>query len=131
MIYLKTPTSELTIHQIRKIVCETINWCETNFGGNNSKVKYNVRTQRATSKQFCGQYHVESQTITLFKNNCNTVKHIISTTLHEYRHHTQDINLYIPLLSTHGYLKHPQEIEARNTEKLYSKCWKDIKHLLR
>lgn len=131
MIYLKTPTSELTIYQIRKIVCETINWCETNVGVTDNKVKYRVRKQRPSRKKFLGQYDEKLHIITLYRNNCKTVACIIKTTLHEYCHHMQDLNHYLPLLSKYGYKKHPQEIEACITEKLYSNCWKDIKLFLR
>ena len=54
--YLKTPTSELTVRQIRTIVCETIRWCETNLGTKSYGVNYCVRTLRNKYEPAYGMY---------------------------------------------------------------------------
>ena len=48
--------------------------------------------------------------------------------LHEWTHSLQKVRKsYYRLYDEFGYDKHPMEIEARLSEKLWGKCWKDIK----
>ena len=128
--YLKTPTSELTVRQIRSIVCETIKWCETNVGTKSRPVKYSVRTRGVKSIPACGVYDYNSRTIMVFRNYSPTVKCVVRAVLHEYTHYLQNLRWYNNVLSKVGYDKHPQELEARGMEKLYSVCWNDIKQKL-
>ena len=128
--YLKTPTSELTVRQIRSIVCETIKWCETNLGTKSYKVGYSVRTRGVKSIPACGVYDYNSRTIMVFRNYSPTVKCVVRAVLHEYTHYLQNLRWYNNVLSKVGYNKHPQELEARGMEKLYSVCWNDIKQKL-
>ena len=127
--YLKTPTSELTVHQIRTIVCETIRWCETNLGTKKSySVNYCVRTLGDKSFPAYGMYDERKKTIMVFRNHSPNVKSVVRAVLHEYTHYLQNLRWYNHILSKVGYDKHPKEIEARMTETLYSKCWNDIKN---
>lgn len=128
MIYLKTPTESLSVRQIRKIVRETIVWCEQNVGKRKRKLTYHVHTQKESVVDMFGQYVSDPKKIYIYRNHCKTVKQVICTTLHEYCHHLQDLELYEVILMLFGYDKHPQEIEARSYEKLYSLCWKTIKY---
>ena len=130
MIYLNTPTEDLSVYQIRKIVCETIKWCETNVKKKKKsrRLSFHVCTQKESPVDLFGQYVSDKHKIYVYRNHCKTVKHVVKTTLHEYCHHTQDLELYNLLLFAVGYRRHPQEIEAKKTEKLYSPCWKEIKH---
>jgi hypothetical protein len=128
--YLKTPTSELTVRQIRSIVCETIKWCETNVGTKSQPVKYSVRTRGVKSIPACGVYDYNSRTIMVFRNYSPTVKCVVRAVLHEYAHYLQNLRWYNNVLSKVGYNKHPQELEARGMENLYSVCWNDIKQKL-
>ena len=116
--YLKTPTSELTVRQIRSIVCETIRWCETNVGTKSQPVKYSVRTRGVKSIPACGVYDYNSRTIMVFRNYSPTVKSVVRAVLHEYTHYLQNLRWYNNVLSKVGYDKHPQELEARGMEKL-------------
>jgi hypothetical protein len=52
---------------------------------------------------------------------------VVRAVLHEYTHYLQNLRWYNHTLSKVGYDKHPQEIEARESETLYSICWNDIK----
>jgi hypothetical protein len=127
--YLKTPTSDLTVHQIRRVVCETIRWCETNLGTKKSySVNYCVRTRGVKSVPAYGMYDYNSRTIKVFRDYSPTVKSVVRAVLHEYTHYLQNLRWYNHILSKVGYDKHPKEIEARMTEILYSKCWNDIKN---
>ena len=128
--YLKTPTSDLTVYQIRRIVCETIKWCETNLGTKSLPVNYCVRTLGKKYEPAYGMYDYHKKTILVFRNYTPTVKMVVRSVLHEYTHYLQNLRWYDNKLQKVGYMKHPQEIEARVVEKMYSICWNDIKRLL-
>ena len=127
MLYLKTPTSDLSVRQIRSIVCETIRWCETNLGTKSYKVGYSVRTLGVKSIPAYGCYDGDRRTIMVYRNYSPTVKCVVRAVLHEYAHYLQNLRWYNNVLSKVGYNKHPQELEARAMEDLYSQCWGEIK----
>ena len=126
--YLKTPTSEMTVHQIRTIVCETIKWCETNLGAKSYGVNYCVRTLGDNHEPAYGMYDYNKKTIMVFRNYAPTVKMVIRSVLHEYAHYLQNLRWYNNALDKVGYTNHPQEKEARVVETMYSICWNDIKN---
>jgi hypothetical protein len=126
--YLKTPTSDMTVHQIRRVVCETIRWCETNMGTKSYGVNYCVRTLGDKYTPAYGWYDGRRKTISVFRNHSPNVKMIVRTVLHEYTHYLQNLRWYNNTLSKVGYNKHPQELEARGMENLYSVCWNEIKN---
>jgi hypothetical protein len=126
--YLKTPTSELSVRQIRTIVCETIRWCETNLGTKRYGVGYSIRTLGKRYTPTYGWYDGSRSTITIFRNHTPDVKMIVRVVLHEYTHYLQNLRWYNNTLMKVGYDKHPQEIEARMSEKRYSICWNQIKN---
>ena len=126
--YLKTPTSELTVRQIRSIVCETIRWCETNLGTKSKRVNYCVRTLGKRYSPAYGVYDYNNRTITVFRNYSPTVKCVVQSVLHEYTHYLQNLRWYDNVLKKVGYTNHPQEKEARVVETMYSICWNDIKN---
>ena len=66
----------------------------------------------------------------VYRNYSPTVKCVVRAVLHEYTHYLQNLRWYNNVLSKVGYDKHPQELEARGMEKLYSVCWNDIKQKL-
>ena len=126
--YLKTPTSDLTVYQIRRIVCETIKWCETNLGTKSYGVNYCVRTLGDKYEPAYGMYDYHKKTILVFRNYTPTVKMVVRSVLHEYTHYLQNLRWYDNKLRKVGYDRHPQEKEARVVETMYSICWKDIKN---
>jgi hypothetical protein len=127
MLYLKTPTSDLSVHQIRTIVKETIMWCQENLGTKSYDVDFSVRTLRNKTNPSYGCYDGARRTIMVYRNYTPTVKMIIRVVLHEYTHYLQNLRWYGNVLSKVGYNKHPQELEARAMEDLYSQCWGEIK----
>ena len=72
-----------------------------------------------TDKDYYGEYSGELEKIYVYYNQCKTVGQFISTFIHEYTHHTQNLNKYEKVLSKVGYSNHPQEIEANDMAKLY------------
>ena len=127
MLYLKTPTSDLSVSQIRTIVKETIMWCQENLGTKSYDVDFSVRTLRNKTNPSYGCYDGARRTIMVYRNYTPTVKMIIRVVLHEYTHYLQNLRWYGNVLSKVGYNKHPQELEARSMEDLYSQCWGEIK----
>ena len=126
--YLKTPTSDLTVYQIRNIVKETIRWCQDNLGTKSYKVDYSVRTLGEKYTPAYGMYDPTKRTIMVFRNYSPTVKSVVQAVIHEYTHYLQNLRWYGKVLDKVGYYKHPQEIEARAMECFYSVCWKEIKN---
>lgn len=130
-MYLKSKTYEYTTPQIRKVVLHTILWCKKNLGVNYRKgiPEFKVLTEK--KGQCFGFYSSCDNTIVIHGNVCVTVKDIIKTVIHEYTHYLQNLRSYNKVLSIVGYKLHPQEIEARNNEGLYSSCWIEIKNRLK
>ena len=128
--YLKTPTSDLTVYQIRRIICETIKWCETNVGTKSRPVNFCVRTLGKKYEPAYGLYDYNTRTIMVFRNYAPTVKCVVRAVLHEYAHYLQNLRWYNNVLQKVGYTNHPQEKEARVMETMYSICWNDIKQKL-
>jgi hypothetical protein len=125
--YLKTPTSTMTTTQIRRVVGETIAWCQENLGTKSYMVDYSVRTLGDKCIPAYGRYDSTIRTILVYRNYSPTIKCVVRAVLHEYTHYLQNLRWYNHTLSKVGYDKHPQEIEARESETLYSICWNDIK----
>lgn len=66
-----------------------------------------------------GEYCSEQERIFVYYNNCGTIQKFVDTFIHEYTHHTQNLNKYDRLLSKYGYDDHPLEVEARDVAKRY------------
>jgi hypothetical protein len=118
---INTNLKTLTHKEIRHIVDKTIGFCEVKFGVNKRKgySKVIVKTQ-SKNDDFLkyGEYHPDTHTIIVFKNNCKNVSDLITTTLHEYTHTLQPVaSKYYRMLKKYGYQNHPMEIEAVENEK--------------
>ena len=125
--YLKTNTSTLTRTALRLIAKETIMYCMQTLGTKSSKPIPTVSIIKRGGSLRYGQYDPANNRIQIHYNVCGTVQMLIQTIIHEYTHYTQNMMKYPILYSLYGYEKHPQEVEARTNEKLYSPCWKQIK----
>jgi hypothetical protein len=128
---LHTPLNKMNDDDVRKIVTLGKEWCIEKFGVNNRR-SLKVYMKPQTSGELCyGVYNADHNTITLHDNNCEDVKCLIKTLIHEYTHHLQPVkNSYKKLLNEYGYRNHPMEIEARKMEGYYIDLWMDIKDKL-
>ena len=126
--YLKTDTSTLTRGQLRMIAEQTIDYCIRTLGVKRSKSLPTFSLLKRSGSRKYGQYDVTNNHIQIHYNVCGTVQLFIQTIIHEYTHYIQNLRHYQVLYRKFGYDNHPQEIEARKNEKLYSPCWKQIKH---
>lgn len=121
----------MTTPMIRKVVCETILWCESNMGKKRKRTKLNYKVLTQMKGEECyGMYDPSKNTIVVHRNMCQDVRTIVKVVIHEYTHFLQDLRGYSKVLREVGYNRHPQEIEARGNEKLFSNCWKEIKNKL-
>jgi hypothetical protein len=141
MINLTTEVYYLTYSQIKRIMREVVDWAAINISCDDEKyktLKLSVRSQQVwkyknqVKKYAWGRYTGDENKIVLYVDNISSkkVKDIIEVTLHEYCHFLQDLTDYDKILKEIGYKNHPQEIEAREMEKYYSRCWYDIKQKL-
>ena len=130
VMYLKTPTYGLTTPKVRRIILETIKWAQENMGTKRKRLPLTIKVtkQKIYHVPVCGMYDPTTNTIYINPVDCGDVKEVIKTTLHEYTHFLQDIRRYGKLLREVGYDKHLMEKEARDNEKLYTYCWKNIKN---
>lgn len=72
-----------------------------------------------SNKDYFGEYCSENERIFVYYNQCGTIQKFVDTFIHEYTHHTQNLNKYDKLLSKFGYDDHPLEVEARETARKY------------
>lgn len=123
----------MTTREIRRVVCETIKWCEANLGTKTKSktLNYRVLTLGEKYTPAYGMYCPTRNTIYVFRNYAPTVKMVVRAVLHEYTHFLQNLRWYDRRLEVYGYMKHPDEVQARVSESLYSWCWSDIKKLLK
>ena len=129
---LHSRTKKMTTPELRKLVCETIKWCEANIGKKykSRTLKYRVLTLGEKYTPAYGMYSPENNTLYVFRNHAPTVKMVIKSVLHEYTHFMQNLRWYGHTLAKVGYNKHPQELQARGMEFFYDKCWEEIKDKL-
>lgn len=127
-IYLITDTSTLTRKQLRAIANNTLLYCIHTLGLKHNKSIPTISIIKRNGSRRYGQYDIRNNHIQVHYNICGTVKLMVQTIIHEYTHYTQNLKNYKVYYSMYGYNKHPQEIEARKNEKLYSECWKQIKN---
>lgn len=82
-------------------------------------------------RQTYGEYCERNNWLVINLALCDVVRDIVSTTIHEYCHFTQDLKTYCSVMKEVGYDAHPQEIEAREYEQKYTEtCWKNIRGLI-
>lgn len=130
-IYLKTETHTLTRTQLRRVAKETINYCVSTMGIKPNLPVPAVSVQNRGGSRRYGQYDVKNNKIEICYNVCGDLKMMIRTIIHEYTHYLQDMDNYWIVYKEVGYNNHPDELEARSNEKLYSPCWKIIKNKVR
>jgi len=118
--------------QLRRVVCETIKWCEANIGKKTKSVtlKYKVLTLGEKYTPAYGMYCPTHNTLYVFRNHALNVRTVVRSVLHEYTHFMQNLRWYGHTLKKVGYFKHPQEVQARVMETMYSICWSEIKSKL-
>ena len=118
------------MNQSYKVVTLTVKWCQKFFSAPRTKRRKEllVMVYDSPTDNIYGQYCNDNHWLTINLHNCNTIKDIIKTTIHEYTHVCQDLKEYALMNKTVGYNNNPFEIEATyNENTYYYNCWRSIK----
>ena len=102
-----------------------LRWCEDNLGINTRKRKklsFVMSTRKRTQGKFVyyGNYCLYKNQITIYINNCETLKNLVSTIIHEYTHYLQPMGRYKEYEKYYYYSTHPFERQARRNETKYT-----------
>lgn len=127
-IYLNTPISALNRSEVVRIGKMVFTWCKHTLGINNRKsllIEYTFSLDEANPK-ICGEYDDIENIIYIYYRNCDDIKELIATILHEWQHSLQPVRSKYHKIKG-PYCRNPFEIEARKTEQYYSAVWSDIK----
>lgn len=127
-----TSVDYLSKKERRDICLLTLDWCVKNMGRSYRGVP-NLRVIQSKNGKYFGLYEPSKphHEIIIYYNVCESIYRLISTTIHEYQHSLQKVRKsYNKLYNEYGYDSHPMEVEARQAEKLWHRCWSDIKVLL-
>jgi hypothetical protein len=128
MIYLKTPITKLGREPSVKIANMTLRWCRRHMGVNNRKKFQPIWNVVKGYDTDCGEYDATDNEVFVYWNNCEDVRELIGTCIHEWTHQLQ------PILTKYDkypgtYSRNPYEREARrNEDKYIPEVWKKIKH---
>ncbi len=129
-ILLKTDTRDLSQTKVKEIAKLTIMYGVGKFGVHNYKKVPTVSVVNNPDDKFYGMFDCGTNKIVVNRAYAVNVKLLVQTILHEYTHYLQNMSKYIQLYKKVGYDNHPYEVEARNSEKLYSEAFKQIKQLI-
>ena len=129
MIYLKSKTNELGRKEAVRIAKATLKWCERVRGVNRRK-KWLVKTyirKAMEGDDTCGEYDCWDNEIYIYWNNCETIRELVATCIHEWTHQNQPIlTKYYKYPGT--YSRNPYERQAKYNETKWTPiCWNEIK----
>jgi hypothetical protein len=130
IMYLKTNTQDLPLKKVKEIASLTIMYAITKFGVHKYKKVPKVSVINNPEFKCYGMFDCGTNKIVVNRAISNNVKLVIQTLLHEYTHYLQNMNTYMQLYKKVGYEKHPYELDAQKSEKLYGEAFKQIKQLL-
>jgi hypothetical protein len=118
----KTKIKDLSKSQLRKVLKNSITFCEQHLGINYRKSDpLQVVWSNKKTKQTYGWYDPVDNSIQI-SADCETVSDLTKTLIHEWTHHLQPIlSKYEKLYKKYGYANHPMEIEAYNAEKKWNR----------
>ena len=129
-IYLSTPVAKLGRVEAVRIAKAALKWCERTFGVNRRKkweLKCYVRKSH-DGDDTCGEYDCWDNEIYVYWNNCETVRELVQTCIHEWTHQNQPIlTKYYKYPGT--YSRNPYERAARYAEVKWAPIlWKETKN---
>jgi len=109
--------TELTRSERRELAQFCLDYCLENIGLPKRKPIPKFTVVKGKVQGTYGMYL--DNKIYMYYNECGTVGKFISTFIHEFTHHTQNLKNYDKILSRVGYENHPLEIEANEVAKEY------------
>ena len=127
MIYLNTKVQGLGRAPAVSIANMALRWCKRHLGVNKRK---KFEPQWYVIKGYdtdCGEYDADDNEVWIYWDNCEDVRELIGTCIHEWTHQLQPIRTkYYKYPGS--YSRNPYEREARRNEDRYTKqCWSHIK----
>jgi hypothetical protein len=129
MIYLNTPIAHLGREPSVRIANMALRWCKREFGINNRK-KYLAQwyVRKGHTPDICGEYDDTDNEVLIYWDQCEDVRELISTCIHEWTHQLQPITTkYYKYPGS--YSRNPYERQARYREKKYTPIlWDSIKN---
>ena len=129
MIYLKTKIKDLDRKEAVRIANMTLRWCRRTLGINRRKslepTWYVVKG--CLDDVACGCYDCWDNEVYIFWDQCETVRELIATCIHEWTHQLQPIrSKYYNYPGT--YSRNPYERAAKYAEwKWTPVVWKELK----
>lgn len=109
--------TDLSRSERRELAQFCLDYCLENIGLPKRKPIPKFTIVKGKVQDTFGMYHENK--IYVYYNECGTVGKFISTFIHEFTHHTQNLKNYDKILSRVGYENHPLEIEANEVAKEY------------
>jgi len=127
--HCNTYYDSLTTRQKRNIAEKTLHWCKSNMGSKLDELEFIVKKAGTMARQNIEQGHFKfwCNQIVIYSDMCPSISSLISVVIHEYTHFLQPMARdYIRLHHVFGYQEHPFEVEARENEKLWLRCYEEI-----
>jgi hypothetical protein len=129
MIYLSTPISRLGREPTVRIANMALRWCRTNLGVNNRKKYAPIwYVHKGCGDNICGEYDDSDNEVHIYWDQCEDIRELIQTCIHEWTHQLQPITTkYYKYPGS--YSRNPYERQARYNEKKYTPIlWDEIKY---
>jgi len=104
-----------------------LRWCKRHLGVNKRKKFEPIWSVVKGYDTDCGAYDADDNEIWIYWDQCEDVRELIATCIHEWTHQLQPIRTkYYKYPGS--YSRNPYEREARRNEDKYTKeCWTHIK----
>ena len=99
------------------------------MGTKRAKLTLKVKKSGVTARKYneLGHFKFWNNEMVIHSDLCASIRTLVSTVIHEYTHYLQPMEKnYVALYEIHGYNKHPYEIEARENEKMWTKCYQEV-----
>jgi hypothetical protein len=127
MIYLSTPIKKVGRVEAVRIANFVLRWCRRELGVNKRKKYYPLWYIVKGEEGLCGEYDHDENEVYVYWDQCDDVRELISTCIHEWTHQLQPIRTkYFKYPGT--YSRNPYERAARRNEEKYTPIvWKLIK----
>jgi hypothetical protein len=129
MIYLSTPISRLGREPTVRIANMALRWCMRNLGVNNRKKYAPIwYIHKGCGDNVCGEYDDGDNEVHIYWDQCEDIRELIQTCIHEWTHQLQPITTkYYKYPGS--YSRNPYERQARYNEKKYTPIlWDEIKY---
>ena len=111
--------TDLSRSERKELAQFCLEYCLVNIGVSKRKGIPTFSIVKGKTVGTFGQYCPVKKKVYVYYDECKTVGKFISTFIHEFTHHTQDLKNYDKILSRVGYENHPLEIEANEVAKEY------------